>query len=56
MPTVIVREPYPIETPDEDLSQEISLQKEAGAIRGWVEIKNDQKILCTEWNEIGQGN
>lgn len=54
--TVITKEPYPMETSDEGLLREISLRIKAGAIRSWIEIKNNQKILFTEWNVIGENN
>lgn len=54
--TVITKEPYPIETSDEGLLREISLRIKAGAIRSWVEIENNQKMLFTEWNVIGQND
>lgn len=54
--TVVTTEQFPKETPDDGLLREISLRIKAGAIRSWVEIKDNQKILFTEWNVFGEND
>lgn len=54
--TIITKEPFPLEVLDEALSREKSLRIKAGAIKSWIEIENNQKILYTEWNVIGEND
>lgn len=54
--TFISREPFPNETPEERLKDEVRLRIKAGAIRCWVEENGTHKMLCTEWNVIGEND
>lgn len=54
--TIITREVFPADTSDEALQREIDLRIKAGAIRSWIEKKNGQKMVCTEWNVIGSND
>ena len=51
--TVVTKEPFR-DASDSELEREKELRIKAGAIRSWVEVVDNEKILFTEWNVIGQ--
>ncbi len=52
--TVTTKEPFPLNTDENRLNDEIKLRIKAGAIRSWYEKKSDGYILYTEWNVLGE--
>ncbi len=49
--TYVTQDSFPLDTLDSDLEREGELQKKAGAIRFWIEIINNEKILFIEWEK-----
>jgi hypothetical protein len=49
--TYIDQDSFPADTLDADIEREGELNIEAGAIRYWIEEKNNAKILFTEWEQ-----
>ncbi len=52
--TLITRELLPKSAKAPQIEKLIKLRLKAGCIRCWIEDKDGQKFLLTEWNIIGQ--
>ena len=52
--TVTTKEIFPKSTTESSLDEEIRLRIKAGAVRSWYEKGNDEYVLYTEWNVIGE--
>lgn len=54
--TVVTREPLDSGVSSDDIKRETALNVKAGCVRCWVETRNGERILCTEWNVIGEND
>jgi hypothetical protein len=54
--TVTTKEIFPASTSEARLDEEVRLRIKAGAIRSWYEMVNEEYILYTEWNVIGEND
>lgn len=54
--TVTTKEPVTDDVTEEQLEAEKTLRIQAGAIRSYVERVDGKRLLCTEWNVIGQND
>jgi hypothetical protein len=54
--TVVTKEPLADNVSEEDVKREIRLRLKAGCVRSWVQTEAGRRILCTEWNVIGDND
>ena len=54
--TVVTREPIADDVDPTAIAREIRLRIKAGAIRCWIDQDAGRRVLCTEWNVIGEND
>ena len=52
--TIITKESFPISVAKKNMDEEVRLRLASGAIRSSYEKSNDEWILSTKWNVIGE--
>jgi len=54
--TIVTKEPLADDVSDDDIQRMISLRLKAGCVRCWVVTESGKRVLCTEWNVIGEND